>query len=107
MSKQPPGPFHQQTQDDLAKMGIAGRLESEGRFAPGVDGVLPAEFHLRLNKKIAQLTKVIISINEKNSDHDFTMDCLKYDHHKEIVALNTQHTKVCMSLGIVPFMCSQ
>lgn len=49
------------------------------------------DLHLKMSKKIAQLTKVIYALNSKNDESELMMANLKsqYDEEKEILLLDT------------------
>ncbi|XP_005389184.2 PREDICTED: protein FAM184A isoform X3 [Chinchilla lanigera] len=52
---------------------------------PGAHGLEPgADMHLRMSKKIAQLTKVIYALNTKNDEHESAIQALKDAHEEEI-----------------------
>ncbi|XP_059501359.1 protein FAM184A isoform X2 [Stegostoma tigrinum] len=42
------------------------------------------ELHLKMSKKIAQLTKVIYALNTKNDEHEIAIQALKEAHEEEI-----------------------
>merc|ERR1712183_749577 len=45
------------------------------------------EMHLKMSKKIAQLTKVIYALNTKNDEHESVIAILKESHEEEIQKL--------------------
>jgi hypothetical protein len=49
----------------------------------GQSGAFP-DFHHKMSKKIAQLTKVIYHLNTKNDDHDFQLKSLADTYESEI-----------------------
>nr|XP_026689809.1 protein FAM184A-like [Ciona intestinalis] len=54
----------------------------------GTSGDAPAntdmkDMHLKMSKKIAQLTKVIYALNTKNDEHEAAMNALKDAHEEE------------------------
>ncbi|XP_005008204.2 protein FAM184A isoform X8 [Cavia porcellus] len=52
---------------------------------PGAHSLeLGADMHLRMSKKIAQLTKVIYALNTKNDEHESAIQALKDAHEEEI-----------------------
>ena len=72
-------------------MGHEGGLDG-GSGGPGqVQHVLSDDMLYKLSKKIAQLTKVIYSLNTKNDDLEFDMDALRstYDEKLEKVSKST------------------
>ena len=46
-------------------------------------GAFP-DFHHKMSKKIAQLTKVIYNLNTKNDDHEFQLKSLADTYENEI-----------------------
>uniref|UniRef100_A0AAX7USM8 Protein FAM184A/B N-terminal domain-containing protein n=1 Tax=Astatotilapia calliptera TaxID=8154 RepID=A0AAX7USM8_ASTCA len=57
------------------------------------DGSLTLEYtqdlHLKMSKKIAQLTKVIYALNTKNDEHEEEIESLKEAHEDEVQTPNT------------------
>ncbi|XP_048584473.1 protein FAM184A isoform X2 [Nematostella vectensis] len=45
------------------------------------------DLHLKMSKKIAQLTKVIYALNTKNDEHESVLDTLKKSHEEEMQQL--------------------
>ncbi|XP_077587322.1 protein FAM184A isoform X6 [Stigmatopora nigra] len=58
------------------------------------DGSLTLEYtqdlHLKMSKKIAQLTKVIYALNTKNDEHEEEIDSLKETHEDEVQHIVTE-----------------
>ncbi|CAK8681087.1 unnamed protein product [Clavelina lepadiformis] len=48
------------------------------------------EMHLKMSKKIAQLTKVIYALNTKNDEHEAAMSALKDAHEEEMQQMLTE-----------------
>ena len=48
---------------------------------------LSSDVHQKMSKKIAQLTKVICTLNTKNDEHDNIVDVIKMAHEKEIATM--------------------
>jgi len=63
------------------------------------------DLHLKMSKKIAQLTKVIYALNTKNDEHDSIVDALKKTHEDEMQHLIAETKKKVESfktrLGVV------
>ncbi|XP_058028971.1 protein FAM184A isoform X5 [Ahaetulla prasina] len=65
---------------------------SAGKFNTSSSSVMSSHFgmeynqdlHLKMSKKIAQLTKVIYALNTKNDEHEAAMQALKDAHEEEI-----------------------
>ncbi|XP_067402764.1 protein FAM184A isoform X6 [Emydura macquarii macquarii] len=60
-----------------------------GKFAaagaqPGPSVEYSPDLHLKMSKKIAQLTKVIYALNTKNDEHEAAIQALKDAHEEEI-----------------------
>ncbi|XP_043942906.1 protein FAM184A [Protopterus annectens] len=51
---------------------------------PGANLEYTQDLHLKMSKKIAQLTKVIYALNTKNDEHEVAMQALKEAHEEEI-----------------------
>lgn len=51
---------------------------------PQKDMEVTGDMHLKMSKKIAQLTKVIYALNTKNDEHDGAIQSLKDQHEEEI-----------------------
>lgn len=51
---------------------------------------IPQEYHTRILKKLAQLTKVIYSLNTKNDQHDEFVEQLRQVHIKEIEGMKVE-----------------
>ncbi|XP_078398311.1 protein FAM184A isoform X5 [Cetorhinus maximus] len=65
--------------------GTAGKLGSAGGAShPGGAAEYNQELHLKMSKKIAQLTKVIYALNTKNDEHEAAIQALKEAHEEEI-----------------------
>ncbi|XP_041044815.1 protein FAM184A isoform X1 [Carcharodon carcharias] len=65
--------------------GTAGKLGSTGGAShPGGAAEYNQELHLKMSKKIAQLTKVIYALNTKNDEHEAAIQALKEAHEEEI-----------------------
>ncbi|XP_072355481.1 protein FAM184A isoform X9 [Scyliorhinus torazame] len=60
--------------------GTAGKLGSTAGGAAEYN----QELHLKMSKKIAQLTKVIYALNTKNDEHEAAIEALKEAHEDEI-----------------------
>ncbi|XP_038655617.1 protein FAM184A isoform X3 [Scyliorhinus canicula] len=60
--------------------GTAGKLGSTAGGAAEYN----QELHLKMSKKIAQLTKVIYALNTKNDEHEAAIEALKEAHEEEI-----------------------
>jgi K+/H+ antiporter YhaU regulatory subunit KhtT len=73
------------------------------------------DFHHKMSKKIAQLTKVIYALNTKNDDHEYQLKSLadtyeseieeilqdtskKINHFKEMLESKSNEAKVCISV---------
>ncbi|KAG7266394.1 hypothetical protein CRUP_004906, partial [Coryphaenoides rupestris] len=52
--------------------------------APGVAMEYTHDLHLKMSKKIAQLTKVIYALNTKNDEHEAAIATLKEVHEEEV-----------------------
>ena len=50
----------------------------------GLEGPMTPELHLKMSKKIAQLTKVVYALNTKNDEHDAQISCLQEAHDMEL-----------------------
>ncbi|XP_078068850.1 protein FAM184A isoform X3 [Mustelus asterias] len=55
-----------------------------GAAHPGAAAEYNQELHLKMSKKIAQLTKVIYALNTKNDEHEAAIQALKEAHEEEI-----------------------
>ncbi|XP_044866415.1 protein FAM184A isoform X2 [Mauremys mutica] len=69
--------------------GGGGSSASAGKFAasspqPGLSVEYSQDLHLKMSKKIAQLTKVIYALNTKNDEHEAAIQALKDAHEEEI-----------------------
>uniref|UniRef100_A0A8C4YHG1 Family with sequence similarity 184 member A n=1 Tax=Gopherus evgoodei TaxID=1825980 RepID=A0A8C4YHG1_9SAUR len=69
--------------------GGGGSSASAGKFAasssqPGLSMEYSQDLHLKMSKKIAQLTKVIYALNTKNDEHEAAIQALKDAHEEEI-----------------------
>ncbi|KAM9154417.1 protein FAM184A isoform 2-T2 [Pangshura tecta] len=69
--------------------GGGGSSPSAGKFAasspqPGLGVEYSQDLHLKMSKKIAQLTKVIYALNTKNDEHEAAIQALKDAHEEEI-----------------------
>ncbi|XP_024061157.2 protein FAM184A [Terrapene carolina triunguis] len=69
--------------------GGGGSSASTGKFAasssqPGLSVEYSQDLHLKMSKKIAQLTKVIYALNTKNDEHEAAIQALKDAHEEEI-----------------------
>jgi len=56
--------------------------------------VLSDDMLYKLSKKIAQLTKVIYSLNTKNDDLEFDMDALRKNHEEKLEKATMEYTKM-------------
>ncbi|KAG9493424.1 protein FAM184A isoform X3 [Eleutherodactylus coqui] len=71
-----------------------GASASTAKFVPSSPGVMAhqaglsmeytAELHLKMSKKIAQLTKVIYALNTRNDEHESGVQAIKEAHEEEI-----------------------
>ncbi|CAM5132480.1 unnamed protein product [Natator depressus] len=66
-----------------------GSSASAGKFVasssqPGLSVEYSQDLHLKMSKKIAQLTKVIYALNTKNDEHEAAIQALKDAHEEEI-----------------------
>ncbi|XP_063773300.1 protein FAM184A isoform X3 [Pseudophryne corroboree] len=71
-----------------------GASTSAAKFVPSSPGVMAhqaglsmeytAELHLKMSKKIAQLTKVIYALNTRNDEHESGVQAIKEAHEEEI-----------------------
>ncbi|XP_066273166.1 protein FAM184A-like [Branchiostoma lanceolatum] len=52
-----------------------------------IGGDIPPELHLKMSKKIAQLTKVIYALNTKNDEHELEVSRIKEAHKDELQQL--------------------
>ncbi|XP_032441487.1 protein FAM184A isoform X1 [Xiphophorus hellerii] len=57
---------------------------STASFQSGVAMEYTQDLHLRMSKKIAQLTKVIYALNTKNDEHEAAIATLKEAHEEEV-----------------------
>ncbi|XP_050805448.1 protein FAM184A isoform X2 [Gopherus flavomarginatus] len=69
--------------------GGGGSSASAGKFAAsssqlGLSMEYSQDLHLKMSKKIAQLTKVIYALNTKNDEHEAAIQALKDAHEEEI-----------------------
>nr|XP_048700645.1 protein FAM184A isoform X7 [Caretta caretta] len=69
--------------------GGGGSSASAGKFVasssqPGLSVEYSQDLHLKMSKKIAQLTKVIYALNTKNDEHEAAIQALKDAHEEEI-----------------------
>ncbi|XP_037750634.1 LOW QUALITY PROTEIN: protein FAM184A [Chelonia mydas] len=69
--------------------GSGGSSASAGKFVasssqPGLSVEYSQDLHLKMSKKIAQLTKVIYALNTKNDEHEAAIQALKDAHEEEI-----------------------
>ena len=55
-----------------------------GSYAGGGSLDVMPDLHLKMSKKIAQLTKVVYTLNTKNDEHDSVIEYLKEEHEQEI-----------------------
>ncbi|XP_069370893.1 protein FAM184A isoform X1 [Paralichthys olivaceus] len=53
-------------------------------FQPGITLEYTQDLHLKMSKKIAQLTKVIYALNTKNDEHEAAIATLKEAHEEEV-----------------------
>ena len=58
-----------------------------GNFTAGNGLDVTPDLHLKMSKKIAQLTKVVYALNTKNDEQDSIVDCLKERHESEMQQL--------------------
>uniref|UniRef100_A0A8C5WFU1 Family with sequence similarity 184 member A n=1 Tax=Leptobrachium leishanense TaxID=445787 RepID=A0A8C5WFU1_9ANUR len=71
-----------------------GTTAGAAKFVPSSPGVMAhqaglsmeytAELHLKMSKKIAQLTKVIYALNTRNDEHESGIQAIKEAHEEEI-----------------------
>ncbi|XP_040206254.1 protein FAM184A isoform X1 [Rana temporaria] len=71
-----------------------GASASAAKFVPSSSGVMAhqaglnmeytADLHLKMSKKIAQLTKVIYALNTRNDEHESGVQAIKEAHEEEI-----------------------
>ncbi|KAM8954110.1 protein FAM184A isoform 2-T2 [Pelodytes ibericus] len=71
-----------------------GASASAAKFVPSSPGIMAhqaglsmeytAELHLKMSKKIAQLTKVIYALNTRNDEHESGVQAIKEAHEEEI-----------------------
>ncbi|XP_041418185.1 family with sequence similarity 184 member A L homeolog isoform X3 [Xenopus laevis] len=77
------------------------------KFMPSSPGVMAhqaslsmeytAELHLKMSKKIAQLTKVIYALNTKNDEHESGIQAIKEAHEEEIQKILAEtHEKILL-----------
>ncbi|XP_071948560.1 protein FAM184A-like [Antedon mediterranea] len=72
------------------KMSSNNNFYSTGKYGSGAATTLSTtmdvtpDLHLKMSKKIAQLTKVIYALNTKNDDHDAVIKQLKISHENEL-----------------------
>jgi len=64
---------------------------SSASFAHLEKDYIPQEYHSRILKKLAQLTKVIYSLNTKNDQHDEFVEQLRQVHIKEIEGMKAEN----------------
>ena len=55
-----------------------------GSYGCGGSSDVTPDLHLKMSKKIAQLTKVVYALNTKNDEHDSIVECLKEKHEEEM-----------------------
>ncbi|XP_006123127.2 protein FAM184A isoform X3 [Pelodiscus sinensis] len=72
-----------------------GSSASAGKFTAsnsqaGLSVEYSQDLHLKMSKKIAQLTKVIYALNTKNDEHEAAIQALKDDHEEEIQQILTE-----------------
>ncbi|XP_065919483.1 protein FAM184A-like isoform X2 [Dysidea avara] len=65
---------------------------SSASFANLEKDYIPQEYHSRILKKLAQLTKVIYSLNTKNDQHDEFIEQLRQVHIKEIEGMKVENS---------------
>ncbi|XP_057677290.1 protein FAM184A-like isoform X2 [Corythoichthys intestinalis] len=74
--------------------GSASKYISPSTSSLFYDGSLTLEYtqdlHLKMSKKIAQLTKVIYALNTKNDEHEEEIDSLKEAHEDEVQHIVTE-----------------
>ena len=58
-----------------------------GNFTAGNTVDVTPDLHLKMSKKIAQLTKVVYTLNTKNDEQDSIVECLKQRHENEMQQL--------------------
>jgi len=64
---------------------------SSASFAHLEKDYIPQEYHSRILKKLAQLTKVIYSLNTKNDQHDEFVEQLRQVHIKEVEGMKVEN----------------
>ncbi|XP_071506499.1 protein FAM184A-like [Diadema antillarum] len=75
-----------------AKMSSQNFFQQQSKYGAGPsNGPAPVdvspELHLKMSKKIAQLTKVIYALNTKNDEHEAMVQSLKEAHEEELQQL--------------------
>eukprot|EP00117_Sycon_ciliatum_P018114 scpid15137/ scgid1191/ len=83
------------TLETMKRLGVAGRVPSTAYFVPGR---LSIESQALINKKLGQLTRVIVQLNEVRVDHDHRVACIQYEHDTAIDALQAKHDKAMQDL---------
>eukprot|EP00092_Neocalanus_flemingeri_P066204 GFUD01080624.1.p1 GENE.GFUD01080624.1~~GFUD01080624.1.p1 ORF type:complete len:168 (+),score=35.77 GFUD01080624.1:192-695(+) len=79
------GMGRQQINGDLGRDGAPEGGPGQVHQGPGqVQHVLSDDMLYKLSKKIAQLTKVIYSLNTKNDDLEFDMDALRGNYEEKL-----------------------
>jgi len=73
---------------------VNGDLARETSSDGGPQHVLSDDMLFKLSKKIAQLTKVIYSLNTKNDDLEYDMDSLRKNYEEKLEKAGTEHNKM-------------
>ena len=94
--------FDRSTEGSRFKMATASKTASSFHNMPYRNGTFMAnhgtsssaevtpDLHLKMSKKIAQLTKVIYALNTKNDEHEASLEGLKTVHEEEMQQLITE-----------------
>ena len=68
----------------MGRQQVNGDLARETSSDGGPQHVLSDDMLFKLSKKIAQLTKVIYSLNTKNDDLEYDMDSLRKNYEEKL-----------------------
>lgn len=68
-------------------------MKKTGDEKPGASKIQNGfpDFHHKMSKKIAQLTKVIFHLNTKNDDHEFQLKTMADNYETEIQEVCLRH----------------
>eukprot|EP00092_Neocalanus_flemingeri_P012882 GFUD01013878.1.p1 GENE.GFUD01013878.1~~GFUD01013878.1.p1 ORF type:complete len:1023 (+),score=360.95 GFUD01013878.1:130-3198(+) len=89
------GMGRQQINGDVGRDGAPEGGPGQVHQGPGqVQHVLSDDMLYKLSKKIAQLTKVIYSLNTKNDDLEFDMDALRGNYEEKLEKATAEYNKM-------------